>query len=89
MPPIAGGDLIIYKGEKELSVVSVPSLNLLAERYRDSVTGNDESFEDADGNCFDIEVTSSNVGVDWKVTVTTEDEELENQIHVEYRPNEF
>ncbi|MGF1685016.1 hypothetical protein [Photobacterium minamisatsumaniensis] len=89
MPPISGGYLLIYRGAEELTVVSVPSPNFVADRYRDSVSENYDSFEDDEGNEFSITVWSSNVGVDWTVEVTTENDMLEEQIRVEYHANEF
>ncbi|WP_419149310.1 hypothetical protein [Pseudoalteromonas 'SMAR'] len=89
MPPISGGYLIIYRGSVELSVISVPSPNFAADRYRDSVSENYDSFEDNDGNDYNITVFSSNVGVDWTLEVSTEDPALKSEIKVEYHANEF
>ena len=50
---------------------------------------NYDSFEDEKGNEFNINVWSSNVGVDWTLDVETEDDTLEEQIRVEYHANEF
>ncbi|MBF4258568.1 hypothetical protein [Vibrio anguillarum] len=89
MPPISGGYLLVYKGGVELSVISVPSPNFIADRYRDSVSENYDSFEDDDGNDYSINVCSSNVGVDWTLEVSTDDPKLESVIKVEYHANEF
>ncbi|MEZ8036652.1 hypothetical protein [Vibrio crassostreae] len=89
MPPISGGYLLIYRGTEEVTVVSVPSPNFVAERYRDSVSENYDSFEDEEGNEFNINVWSSNVGVDWTLDVETKDRALKEQIRVEYHANEF
>ncbi|EAQ54431.1 hypothetical protein [Vibrio sp. MED222] len=89
MPPISGGYLLIYRGSEEITVVSVPSPNFTADRYRDSVSENYDSFEDENGNEFNINVWSSNVGVDWTLDVVTADGTLEEQIRVEYHANEF
>ncbi|WP_017223509.1 hypothetical protein [Moritella dasanensis] len=89
MPPISGGYLIVYKDTTELTVVSVPSPNYTADRYRDSVSDNYDSIEDYEGNKFNIIVTSSNVGVDWTVEIDSLDESLMGRIRVEYHANEF
>ncbi|MGR6838000.1 hypothetical protein ACU5DF_02410 [Aliivibrio wodanis] len=89
MPPISGGYLIVFRGTEELTVISVPSPNFIADRYRDSVSENHDSFEDDNGNEFDISICSSNVGVDWSIQVTTTNDNLEDEIKVEYHANEF
>jgi hypothetical protein len=89
MPPISGGYLIVYKGSAEFTVISVPSPNYTADRYRDSVSENGDTVEDEDGNEFNISVWSSNVGVDWSVEVDTNDDSLEEKIKVKYHANEF
>ncbi|KJG13572.1 hypothetical protein [Photobacterium iliopiscarium] len=89
MPPISGGYLLIYRGSEEITVVSVPSPNFMVDRYRDSVSENYDSFEDEKGNKFNINIWSSNVGVDWTLDVETEDGTLKEQIRVEYHANEF
>lgn len=89
MPPISGGYLLVYRGTKELGVISVPSPNYTADRYRDSVSGNHDVFEDDEGNEFNIDVWSSNVGVDWEISVKTDNENLANEVKVEYYANEF
>ena len=89
MPPVSGGYLIVYRGSVELSVVSVPSPNFVADRYRDSVSENSDSFEDDNGNDYSVTVCSSSVGVDWTLEVSTDDPVLESEIKVEYHANEF
>jgi len=91
MPPISGGYLIINLDGKEFCIVSVPSPVLVADRHRDSVTENYEMLEDENGNVFSITVWSSNVGVDWKIDITTpgNEESLKNRIDVEYQANDF
>ena len=89
MPPISGGYLIIYKDSTEVTVVSVPSPNYTADRYRDSVSENGDIVEDEEGNEFNISVWSSNVGVDWTVEVKTNDDSIKESIKVEYQANEF
>ena len=37
LPPINGAYLYVYKGDKLLGIVGVPSPNLMAENYRDSI----------------------------------------------------
>lgn len=89
MPPISGGYLVIYVNDKELDVVSVPSPNLGADRYRDSTVDNYEIITDDKDNVFKVLAQSSNVGVDWTIEVSTNDPELESNVRVEYLANEF
>lgn len=89
MPAVNGGYLIVSVDGKELCVLSVPSLILGADRYRDSVTENSDCVEDESGNVFNLSVFSSNVGVDWDLEVETENRKLQELINVEYRANEY
>lgn len=88
LPPVSGGYLIIFKNDKELSVISVPSPILSANRHRDSVIENNDSFSDDEGNDYSVSVWSSNVGVDWQVDVSAPCD-IRDQLKVEYRANEF
>lgn len=93
MPPISGGYLIILLDGQEFHITSVPSPVLYADRYRDSMTENYDVVEDADGNEFDINVWSSNVGVDWQIEVKpseyVDERKLKQRIAVEYHANDF
>ena len=44
-----------YKDKKLLSIVSIPSPNLLAERNRDSIVENDDDFVDEEMDSFKID----------------------------------
>lgn len=89
LPAVFGGYLVILKDNQELAVVSVPSFNLLADRYRDSVIENDDSFEDDEGNEYMINIYSSNTGIDWNLEIGSQNEEILNHIKVEYQPNDY
>ncbi len=91
MPPVSGGYLIVEKDGKELHVVSVPSPNLYADRYSDSVSENDDTFEDAQHNIFTMNVWSSKVGVDWELKIVSveTDNTLPTRINVEYKANVY
>lgn len=90
MPSVSGGYLLITCDEQEIAMVSVPSPTF-ADCHRDSVNQNFDEFEDEYGNKYDVFVSSSNVGVDWNVTVEndSDDYDLEDSIHVEYLPNDY
>ncbi|WP_057621868.1 hypothetical protein [Vibrio crassostreae] len=90
MPSISGGYLVIKFDDNEIGMVSVPS-PIFADRHRDSINQNFDDFEDKFGNQYSILVTSSNVGVDWTVTVKNNDDEsdLEEKLEVEYIANDF
>ncbi len=92
IPSISGGYLLIKYEEKEVAMVSVPS-PIFADRHRDSINQNFDQFEDEHGNEYDVFVSSSNIGVDWTVTVKNdkvdEDLDLEEKVKVEYLPNDY
>jgi len=91
LPPVTGGYISIKKDGKEFHIASVPSLVLGADRYRDSVTENDDEFIDDEENGFAISIFSSNVGVDWELSLTAkngDDEELAKHIEMEYQSND-
>jgi len=89
LPALNGAYLYIYRGDKLLGIVSIPSPNLMAENYRDSVVTNYEELVDEDGNEYEIEVISSNVGIDWEFVKYPEDENILKQLRVEVKYNEF
>ncbi len=90
-PPVSGGYLIIKKDKQTFHVVTVPSPNLYADRYKDSISENDDTFEDDTSNEFTMNVWSSNVGVDWQldIALSKNDDSLSERISVEYRANAF
>ncbi|MFA0492024.1 hypothetical protein AB4563_24050 [Vibrio splendidus] len=90
MPSISGGYLLITFDGEEVAMVSVPS-PIFADRHRDSVNQNFDQFEDDNGNDYDVLVSSSNIGVDWTITVSNSkgESDLENRIVVEYLPNDY
>lgn len=91
MAPLFGGYLIVEKDGRELHVVSVPSPNLYAQRRSDSVSENDDTFEDDKRNAFTMNVWSSREGVDWQLAIETAEngDNLLQRISVEYRANAF
>ena len=89
LPPINGAYLYVYKGDKLLGIVSVPSPNLMAENYRDSGVTNYEELVDEDGNEYEIAVFSSNIGIDWEFVKYPDDENILKQLKVEVKYNEF
>ena len=89
MPALKGGYLIIKVAEKELCVVSVPSLNLGADNYKERVNENSDYIEDENGNTFNISVSSSNFGVDWDLIIATENDKLKELVDVEYQSSEY
>jgi hypothetical protein len=89
LPPINGAYLYVYKGDKLLGIVSIPSPNLMAENYRDSVVTNYEELVDEEGNEYEVEVISSNAGIDWEFVKYPDDENILKQLKVEVKYNEF
>lgn len=87
---ISGGYLFVTLDGNELATISVPS-PVFADNYRNSISENDDEFQDEYNNHYIATVRSSSAGVDWKITVTAsrpEDEaELMDRINVEYQPN--
>lgn len=72
-------------------MVTVPSPNLYADRHQDSVSENDDTFEDDSSNEFTMNVWSSLAGVDWQLGIVPfeSDDLLSERISVEYRANAF
>jgi len=92
LPPISGGYISIKKNGNEFHIASVPSFVLGADRYRDSVSENDDEFEDNEGNEFAISIRSSNAGVDWELSLSAkngDDEDLAKRINMEYQSNDY
>jgi len=92
LPPLSGGYISIIKDGKEIHIASVPSFVLGADRYRDSVSENDDEFEDDEGNEFSINIWSSNVGVEWELNLSAKngnDKALANRIKTEYQSNAY
>ncbi len=90
LPSGSGGYLYISLDGHEVATVSVPS-PAYEDRYRDSVVENGDDFEDYEGNHYSVNVFSSNVGVDWTISVSTEqnDSDVKDRIQVEYQANEY
>ncbi len=83
-----GSFITIYKDANEVYILSVPSPNLFADNYRDSVDANDDIFDDEEENSYNIEAVSSNTGVDWTVTVKPKlensAEQLKKRLEIKY-----
>ncbi|MDY4370126.1 hypothetical protein SNR26_20700 [Pectobacterium brasiliense] len=89
LPSVSGGYLVITIDGEEIATVGVPS-PAFEDRYRDSLVENDDEFTDEEGNTYSISVYSSNVGVEWVVTVDSEDtDSIKDRLHVEYQANEY
>lgn len=90
LPSGSGGYLYITVDGQELGTVSVPS-PAYEDRYSDSIVENDDAFEDDEGNQYDVSIYSSNVGVEWVITVSNErnDSDIKDRIKVEYQANEY
>ncbi len=92
LPSVSGGYISIIKDGKEIHIASVPSFVLGADRYRDSVSENDDEFQDDEGNEFSISIWSSNVGVDWKLNLSAkngDDGALASRIKMDYQRNDY
>lgn len=90
MPALAGGYLSIFKDGKEIFIAGVPSPVPFPNRYRESVSENDEIFEDEEGNEIAITVQSSSVGVDWRIDVNQSEgaKSLNGRLDARFQPNE-
>lgn len=67
---VNGGYLEISYNNKIIIDVNVPIPNFSAEKNRDSVVKNDDSFSDDYGNEYDIYIYSSMYGVDYTIELT-------------------
>jgi hypothetical protein len=91
-PALSGGYISVMKDGEEIHIVSVPSFVFGADRYRDSTSQNEDEFEDDEGNEFFISIVSSNVGVDWELSLSARngnDKDLVSRIKIDYQSNEY
>lgn len=91
-PALSGGYISIRKDGNEIHIVSVPSFVFGSDRYRDSVSQNDDEFEDDEGNGYSIGIVSSNVGVDCELTISAKngsDKDLARRIEMIFQGNEY
>lgn len=91
-PALSGGYISIIKDGKEIHISSVPSFVFGSDRYRDSLSRNEDEFEDDEGNEFSITIVSSNVGVDWELRFSAkngQDQDLASRIAMDYQKNEY
>ncbi len=92
LPPILGGYILIIKDGEEIHISGVPSFVPGADRYRDSVSENNDEFEDDEGNEFSIRICSSNQGVEWELNLSAkdgDDKALAAHIRTEYQSNDY
>jgi len=87
IPAVNGAYLYVYKGDKLLGIVSIPSPNLMADNYRESMVINDDILVDENGKEYEIEVISSNYGIDWEF-LRYPDDDIDD-IRVEVKYNEY
>ena len=92
LPSIYGGYIFIKKDGHEFYIASVPSLMLGSQLCVDSIFDNCETFADDEGNEFEINISSSNVGVDWALRLSAQnsnDKALSQHISMEYKSNDY
>ena len=89
LPPLNGAYLYVYKGDNLLGIVGIPSPNLMAENYKDSVVMNYEELFDEEQNEYEIKVISSNAGIEWEFVQYPDNEEILKQLRIEVRYSEF
>jgi len=88
-PALNGGYLYIYLDNNLLTIVSIPSPNLMADNSSQSTVENDDEFQDKDGNDYSIIVFSSMYGIDWSLDTYPEDENIIKKISYEVKRNEY
>ncbi|OIP53998.1 MAG: hypothetical protein AUK54_07370 [Helicobacteraceae bacterium CG2_30_36_10] len=88
-PALNGGYLYIYLNNNLLTIVSIPSPNLMADNSSQSTVENDDEFQDKDGNDYSIIVLSSMYGIDWRLDTYPEDENIIKKISYEVKRNEY
>ncbi|MDM8517628.1 hypothetical protein QUF76_15635 [Desulfobacterales bacterium HSG16] len=93
MPAVNGGYITVYLEDVELHIASVPSFNIMAEKHRDSVVENSEEFTDKNGNEYEINIQSSNIGVYWNLKIFSKDDgnrmALIKNIKINFESNTF
>lgn len=70
-----GGFIDVKVYGNTICMVSIPIPNLMADRYRDSVSKWVEYFEDFDGNDYKATVLSSKNGVNWKINIEPKEDD--------------
>jgi len=88
-PALNGGYLYIYLNDELLTIVSVPSPNLMAENSSQSTVENCDEFQDKNGNDYSIVVFSSMYGIDWSLDTYPDDENIIRKIRYEVKHNEY
>lgn len=78
-PSLLGGYLLFKIDNQEVHIASVPSPNVYADRYQDSVVDNHDDFFDAYGNQYNVDIYSSNMGVDWSIKVIPVSQKMSSQ----------
>jgi len=89
LPAINGAYLYLYKMDKILGIVSIPSPNLMADNYRDSIVENNDVLVDENGNEFEIKIISSKYGIDWEFVRYPNDKNILNNLRIEVKYNEY
>jgi len=87
-PAIDGGYLYVYLDNNLLTIVGIPSPNLVAEKSSDSLVENYEEFTDSDGNNYVISIFSSIYDIYWELNEYPDDDKLINSIRYEVKYNE-
>jgi len=88
-PAINGGYLYIYLNDELLTIVSIPSPNLMAENSSQSTVENYDEFQDENENDYSITVFSSMYGIDWSLDSYPNDENIITKIRYEVKYNEY
>jgi len=69
IPPVNGGYIYIYKYNNELHIASVPSFNITADNYLNSMVDNTEFFSDNEKNEYIININSNRNNVEWELEI--------------------
>ena len=85
---ISGGYLYIYYDDSLLSIISIPTPNLLADNNEQSRVENYDNFTDPVGNEYDVTIYSQKYGIDWDVEPIAKDDDAIKKLRFEVKLNE-
>lgn len=88
-PALKGGYLYIYFQDELITIVSIPTPNVISENYNQSIVENYDSFSDNNGNNYSVSVYSSIYDIYWTINPDTLNDVSKNDFRYEVKYNEY
>lgn len=88
-PGLNGAYLYIYLKEELVTIVSIPSPNVVADNSNQSTVENFDDFTDKYGNNYSITVFSSIYDIYWSIETDTTNNDIINNFRYEVKYNEY